>query len=203
MFQFRKISCHLIKHKLSYILLLILIIIGFISGCFYTNFLSDGEFLDAGIQAEEFIKRAKEHELNLNLMLSEELSTYLLIALCSLFLPGFIPTVFLVFKWGFSSGFFLTFLIKYFAMKGFFLGGLFLLTNLLFFLFSLLLIANKSLSLNRYLLCAALHRAPSKQNLSEELITMTIITLIAVGMVTLGVFLKFLLLSPLSNYLFL
>ena len=65
-------------------------------------------------KAEEFIKIAKENELDFRLMLCEELSSYLLIALFSLFLPGFLFTIFLVFKWGFSTGFCLTFLVKYF-----------------------------------------------------------------------------------------
>jgi len=202
LFQFRKIAYHFKEHKFSYSLLLILIVLGFLVGCFYTNFLSESDFFSAGIQAEEFIKQAKEHELSFRLMLSEELSTYLLIALFSLFLPGFIPTIFLVFKWGFSSGFFLTFLIKYFAMKGFFLGGLFLITNLMFFLPALMILARKSLSVNKYLLASALQHHSSKTSLPQELLTTSVITLATSFMVAIGVSLKFTLLSPLSNYLF-
>ena len=203
MFLFRKISCHVKERKMIYLFLITFVFIGFLCGCFYTNLVSEAEFSDAGVQAEEFIKGAKENELSFRLMLSEELSSYLLIALFSLFLPGFLPTIFLVFKRGFSTGFFLTFLVKYFSAKGFLLSGMFLLCNLLFFLPALLMLTNQSLSVNRFLITSALHKFAAKQTLFSELLGMTITTVGSILSVTVGVSLKFLLLSPLCHYLFL
>lgn len=203
MFLLHKISCHIKEHKFSYLLLLSVTFVGFLSGCFYCNLISDSELQDAGMQAEEFIKIAKENELDFRLMLSEELSSYLLIALFSLFLPGFLFTIFLVFKWGFSTGFFLTFLVKYFAVKGFFLSGVFLLLHLVFFLPTLLATANQSLSVNRFLIAASLRGAPAKKSLLSELLVMAIFTLVALLTVMLGVALKVTVLTPLCNYLFL
>lgn len=155
------------------------------------------------MQAEEFIKIAKENELDFRLMLCEELSSYLLIALFSLFLPGFLFTIFLVFKWGFSTGFFLTFLVKYFAVKGFFLSGLFLFLQLVFLLPALLATANQSLSVNRFLIASSLRGAPAKNSLISELLVMAIITLAVILFVMLAVGLKLTILPPFCNYLFL
>ncbi|MBR5240169.1 MAG: hypothetical protein IKW04_06315 [Clostridia bacterium] len=203
MFLLHKISCHIKEHKFSYLLLLCIIFVGFLSGCFYCNLISDTELRDAGMQAEEFIKIAKENELDFRLMLCEELSSYLLIALFSLFLPGFLFTIFLVFKWGFSTGFFLTFLVKYFAVKGFFLSGLFLFLQLVFLLPALLATANQSLSVNRFLIASSLRGAPAKNSLISELLVMAIITLAVILFVMLAVGLKLTILPPFCNYLFL
>lgn len=203
MFLFRKLSCHFRKHKLSYLILLILVLLGFLAGCFYANLISESEFTQAGKAAEQFISEAKANELSFRLMLSEELSPFLFIAFFSLFLAGILPSVFLLFKWGFSSGFFLTFLVKCFFLKGFFLGGFFLFLNLLFFLPSLLFLTNQSIRLNRFIMACVSHQVSTKRTITEELIGMSAVTLIAILGVSTGVFLKFLLLSPLCNYLFL
>ena len=198
-----KISAHFKSQKRVYILLLATCLLGFLIGCFYSNLISNADFTDAGSRAEEFIKQAKEHELNFQLMLSEELSVYLFIALFSLFLFGVIPTVFLVFKWGFSAGFFMTFLVRYFSMKGFFLGGLFLIMNLIFFLPALLLLSAKSVKTNGFLLTSVFNRNSHGSTLAEELLGLAVVTFGAVLLVSLGVFFKILLLPPLCGYLFL
>ncbi len=203
MFLLRKISCHFKTQQFTYLILLAVVFTGFLAGCFYAGLISADELLQAGEQAEQFIKEAKANELSFQLMLSEELSPYLFIALFSLFLFGLLPSGFLVFKWGFSLGFFLTFLVKCFSLKGFFLGGLFLFLNLLFFLPSLLVLTAKSLSVSRFLLTCALHRASPKKTLWEELIGMTFVILGTVLTVSAGVCVKFFLLPPISNYLFL
>ena len=203
MLLFQKLTYRLTEQKLSCFLLLILIFIGFLSGCFCIHLISDTEFFNAGVQAEEFIRAAKNKELNFYLIFQEEFSPYLLIGLCSLFLPGFIFVCFLVFKWGFSLGFFLTFLVKYFFLKGFFLGGVFLLLNLIFFFAPLIFLANQSLSLNHYLIRCALRKTPSKQTLVSEFFYTAIATLLAALAVMLGVASEVWLLTPLCNYLFL
>lgn len=203
MFLFQKIFCHIKEQKLFYIFLLILLLIGFLSGCFYTNLISDADFYEAGVQAEEFIKQAKENELSFHLMLTEELSSYLLIALFSLFLFGGFPIVFLVFKHGFSTGFFLTFLVKCFSMKGFFLGGTFLFFEFLCFLPPLLWLTHQSLSVNRFLISSVLHKSSSHSTLPSELIAIAIALLVTVITVALGVSFKVFILPPLTNYLFL
>ncbi len=203
MFLFRRISSHIQKHKFSYLLLLILVSLGFLAGCFYANLISETEFSQAEIQAEQFIKEAKSKELSFRLMLSEEMSPFLFIAVFSLFLPGIFPIVFLLFKWGFSSGFFLTFLVKCFVMKGFFLGGVFLFFNLMFFLPVLLFLSKQSLKTNRFILTAVFKRASYHQSITQELLGLAAAALISLIFVTLGVSLKFLVLPPLCNYLFL
>ncbi len=203
MFLFRKIYCHLKEQRFLYLLLLAVIFAGFLTGCFYANLISSADFSIAEEQAEQFIKEAKASELSFQLMLFEELFPYLCIALCSLFLFGFLPTGFLVFKWGFTSGFFLTFLVKCFSVKGFFLGGFFLLPTLLLFLPTLVVLSTKSLAVNRFLWGCALHRPPARQNLWEELTGIVLVTLGTLLSVSVGVFVKFILLPPLANYLFL
>ncbi len=203
LFLFRKISSHIQEHKFSYLVLLILVSLGFLAGCFYANLISDAEFTQAELQAEQFIREAKTNELSFRLMLSEELSPFLFIALFSLFLPGLFPIVFLLFKWGFSSGFILTFLVKCFVLKGFFLGGLFLFFHLVFFLPVLLLLSRQSIKLNRFILTAVFQRASHKHTVTEELLALAIATLSASVCVILGVTLKFLVLPALCNYLFL
>ena len=203
MFLFRKIYCHFKEQRFLYLLLSAIVFVGFLAGCFYANLISSADFLQAEEQAEQFIKNAKAGELSFQLMLLEELSPYLCIVLCSLFLFGFLPMGFLVFKWGFSSGFFLTFLVKCFFVKGFFLGGFFLFPTLLLFLPSLAVLSAKSLEVNRFLLGCALHRTPSGQNLWEHLIGIALVSLGTLFIVFAGVLVKFLLLPPLTNYLFL
>ena len=203
MFLFRKISGHTRERKGSYLILLILVCLGFIAGCFYANLISATEFTDAQSQAEQFIKEAKSHELSFRLILSEEASSFLFICFFALFLPGFIPIVFLVFKWGFSSGFFLTFLVKCFFLKGFFLGGFFLLVTLLFLLPALLFLATQCLRVNRLFLSCVFSRSSLRQTMLDELLGLAILAMLALSFVTLGATVKYFILPPLCNYLFL
>lgn len=203
MLWFRKLTCHFKEKKLSYLILALLVFLGFFAGCFYANLVSEAEFSKGYQQANLFIEEAKNNSLSFYLMLTEELSSLLLIAFFSLVLFGFLPVVFLIFKWGFSLGFFLTFLVKCFALKGFLMGGMFLLVSLIFFLPPLLVLAGKSLSFSLFLFSSAMQKAPFGKSLSRELLGMGIMTLATGTAVALGVFVKFLLLPPLLGYLFL
>ena len=192
MHLFRKLTYHFKDNKASYLLLAFLIFLGFFAGCFYANLVSDTEFSVGHQQAKLFIESAKTNSLSFYLMLIEELSPYLLMAFFSLVLFGFLPTVFFVFKWGFSQGFFLTFLVKFF-----------LIISLIFLLVPLLVIAKKSLAFSFFLFSSVLHKSSLKRTLSQELVGMSVVVLAAGIFVTLGVFIKFLLLPPLLGYLFL
>lgn len=203
MFLFGKISGHIRSRKGAYLLLLILISLGFLAGCFYANLITATEFGEAQAQAEQFIKEAKLNELSFRLILSEELSSFLFICFFALFLPGFIPIIFLLFKWGFSSGFFLTFLVKSFFLKGFFLGGFFLFVTLIFFLPALLFLALQCLRVNRLILHCVFQRTSPRQTVSDELLGLAVATLLALILVTLGATLKCFVLPSLCNYLFL
>lgn len=199
----QKLTHHFKEKKATYLLLAFLVFLGFFAGCFYANLISDTEFSGGYQQAELFIEGAKNNSLSFHLMLTQELSPYLLILFFSLGLLGCPAIIFLVFKWGFSLGFFLTFLVKCFSLKGFFLGGVFLLVSLIFLLIPLLVLTRKSLSVSLFLLSSALHKASLKKSLSEELIGLGILALTAILFVTLGVFVKYLLLPPFVEYLFL
>ncbi len=203
MLLWSKLSDYLKPQKHFFTVLLAICFLGFLAGCFYSNLISDTDFSNAGIQAEEFIKQAKENGLSFQLMLSEELSPALFIAAFSLFLPGLIPIVFLIFKWGFSTGFFMTFLVRYFSMKGFFLSGFFLITNLCIFLPALLILSIKSIKTNVFLLTAVLSRITHKTTIWEEILGLTVATLVAILLIAFGTAIKTLLLPSLCSYLFL
>ncbi len=198
-----KLSDYFKAQKHFYLGLLAVCFLGFLAGCFYSNLISDTDFANAGIQAEEFIRQAKEHELSFHLIVSEELSPVLFIAAFSMFLPGFLPILFLVFKWGYSASFFMTFLVRYFSMKGFFLGGFFLLTNLFIFLPAMMIVSVKSIKTNCFFLASVSGRATRNFSVWGELSGLAVTTLAAILLIAVGTAIKILLLPPLCNYLFL
>ena len=203
MFQFGKLKNHLIQQRFCYLIMIALFIGGFFIGCFYANLSGEEGFKTALSSAEQFIHTAKKSELDYGLLFSEEISPYALILLSSLCLFGLPVMVFFVFKVGFSSGFFLTFLVKGFSLKGFFLGGIFLGVQLLFLLPALLVIGCGGYRMNLFLLSSVTHRLSPKRSLRNELLLLTVTFLFGAFWVLLGVSVKYLLLPPLCNYLFL
>ncbi len=198
-----KLSDYIKTQKYSYLGILAICLLGFLAGCFYSNLISDTDFTDAGVRAEEFIRQAKENELSFHLMISEELSPALFIAAFSLFLPGLIPILFLIFKWGYSAGFFMTFLVRYFSTKGFFLGGFFLLMNLFIFLPAILVISVKSIKTNCFFLASVSGHPVRNTTVFGELSGLAVTTLVAILLISVGTAVKILLLPSLCNYLFL
>ena len=203
MFQFGKLRNHLIQQKFVYLIILSLFILGFFIGGFYANLPETGDFKDALTQAEQFILASKSSNLDFKLLFSEDITPYLFIFASSLFLFGLPVMVFFVFKTGFSSGFFLTFLIKAFGLKGFFLGGVFLLIQIVCSLPALLIVTCRSYYTNRFLLCAVTHQLSLKQSLKTELLLLTTSFLLGCLLMLLGVTAKTFLLPPICNYLFL
>lgn len=203
MLQLGKIRNHIVKYRNYCLAILALFLLGFFIGCFYANLCGETDF-ETGLQsASLFIEAAKKSELDYQLLLFEESLPYLLIAGSALCLFGIPVITFLVFKTGFSVGFFLTFLVKGLALKGFFLGAVFLLVQVLFFLPALLVIAIQSFRTNLFLLFACTHRLSPKQSLKNELLFLAVALFSGVLLLFLGVGIKYLSLPPLCNYLFL
>ncbi|MBO5408640.1 MAG: stage II sporulation protein M [Clostridia bacterium] len=203
MFQFGKLRNHFTRQKFCYLLILILFIFGFFIGGFYANLSQPQDFSEALSTAEQFISSSKNANLNFKLLFSEEITPYLLILLSSLCIFGLPIMVFFIFKTGFSSGFFLAFLIKGFGLKGFFLGGLFLFVQVLFLLPALLIISARCWYTHQFLLCAITHRLSPKQSLKNELLLLSASFLLGCILVLLGVTIKAFLLPHICNYLFL
>ena len=154
--QFSKITKHIIRHRLEYLLILLLFLAGFLVGCANSNLISQTEFSDSRETAEEFIRLAKEKTLDWRLLFSEEIRHFFSVLILSFFLFGLPVIWFLIFKAGFSLGFFLAFLVKAFSLKGFFLGSFFLFCYLVFVLPPFLVVSRRALSLNRFLIASVL-----------------------------------------------
>ncbi len=203
MFQSGKLRNHLTNQKICYLIILALFILGFFIGGFYANLAEQDAFSEALNLANRFIESSKQSTPDIRLLFSEEITPYLFIFLSSLWLAGLPVMIFFVFKSGFSFGFFLTFLIKAFGLKGFFLGGLFLLIQIVCLLPALLVVSCRCYYTNRFLLCAITHRLSPKQSVKTELLLLISAFMLGSLMVLLAVTLKAFLLPILCRYLFL
>lgn len=193
---------HLLQQKFYYLGIFLLFFTGFLIGSFYSNTVSQTDFELSKQTAENFISSAKTNALDYRLIFWEDFSPCLIISLSGLILFGFAGTVFFLFKAGFSAGFFLSFLMKAFSMKGFFLGSLFLWCQLLFLLPAITAISLCSFRINLFFLHCTLHRAPAKQSLKSELFLHITALLICGILVACSALIKCWLLPPLCRYLF-
>lgn len=202
MLQFVKLKHHIFQYKFYYLTVFLLFLAGFLIGGFYSNMVSATDFNTAKETADVFIASAKNHDLDYRLILWEDFAPYLWIFFCGIFLFGFSGTFFFSFKNGFSTGFFLSFLIKAFSMKGFFLSGFFLFCELLFFLPALLLVSVRSLRMSFLITGSTLHTYPTKHNIKAELFLYLVCFFTGTLLSATGSMVKFFLLSPFCNYLF-
>ena len=202
LFTFTKLKHHLFQYKFHYLTIFALFLVGFFIGGFYSNALSASDFSSAKETAEAFISSAKAHTLDYRLMLWEDVSCFLWIFLSGIVLFGFPGTLFFNFKCGFSAGFFLCFLIKAYALKGFILSIFFLFCQLLFVLPALLLITAKALHISLFITSCTLRTHISKTSIKSELFLYVCHFLISVIIAGTGTMIKFFLLPALCNYLF-
>ncbi len=202
MLQLGTLKRHLLQQKLYYLGIFLLFIIGFLIGSFYSNTVSQTDFELSTQAAENFIASAKNNALEYRLIFWEDLSPCLTVFFSGLVLFGFVGTLFFLFKAGFSAGFFLSFLMKAFSIKGFFLGSLFLCCQLLFCLPALIAISFRSFHINLFFLNCTLHRAPAKQSLKSELFLQITALLVCSVLVACSALIKCWLLPPLCRYLF-
>jgi uncharacterized membrane protein SpoIIM required for sporulation len=125
-----------------------------------------------------------------------------LIILCAFFLLGIPVILFLVFKSGYSLGFFVSFLIKGFFMKGFFLGLYLLLFNLFFVIPVIVIISTNSIEINKYVINAITKKYTQSRSYKSYIIVFIVIVIICIFYMTLGAYVKTLLLPKITNYLF-
>lgn len=202
MHQFGNLKHHFFQYKFYYLIIFVLFLAGFLVGGFYSNLVSSSDFNTAKETADAFILSAKNRELNYQLILWEDFPPYLWIFFCGFFLFGFSGTLFFSFKNGFSTGFFLSFLIKAFSLKGFFLSGFFLFCELLFFLPALLFVSVRSLRISSLITSSTLRPCSLKHNIKAELFWYLVCFAASALLSVTGSMVKFFLVSPLCNYLF-
>ncbi len=202
MLQLGTLKQHFIQYKFLYLGIFVLFFIGFFIGGFYANTVSYTDFETAKSSAELFISSAKSHSLDYRLILWEDLTPYLWMFLFGIVLLGFPGILYFLFQRGFSTGFFLSFLIKAFSMKGLFLAGFFLICELLFFLPALLLLTAGATRINLFLLRSTMHTYRLKQNLKSELFYYLFTFLLSISLVAIGGITKHFFLPPFCRYLF-
>lgn len=202
MLQLGTLKQHFMQYKFLYLFIFILFFIGFLIGGFYANTVSYADFEVAKSNADLFISSAKRSSLDYRLILWEDLTPYLWLFLCGLVLLGFPGILYFLFQRGFSTGFFLSFLIKAFSMKGLFLACFFLVCEVLFFLPALILLTAGATRINLFSLRSTLHTYRMKQSLKSELLYYLFAFLFSVSLVALGGITKYFFLPPLCSYLF-
>lgn len=190
------------KNKFRYLALFILLMAGFIVGSVYSNAIGAEEFSDSVASAQAFIKASKERSLSFDALIAEEANPVLLILVSGLFLFGFVPALFFVFKSGFSTGFFLSFLVKAFSLKGFFLGCFFLLSDFIFLFPAIMISAYRALRINCFVLGALKSRHPSRTGFKGELVALVGTACAAILLTLAEATVKFFLLPALTGYLF-
>lgn len=196
------IKHHLLQYKFYYLGIFVLFLSGFLVGAFYSNGVSQEEFAIARETAEAFIESSKKSTPEFGLIFGEDFAPCLTLSFTGLILFGGIGTVYFLFRTGFSAGFFLSFLIKAFQMKGFFLSSLYLCCQLLFLLPAITVISFRALHLNLFFLSCTLRRASPRQSLKSELFLLFAALLAGSVAVALSTLTKCWLLPPLCRYLF-
>ena len=202
MLQCGTLKQHLTQYKFLYLGIFCLFFLGFLIGGFYANTVSYADFETAKSSADLFISSAKTHHLDYRLILWEDLTPYLWMFLSGMVLLGFPGILYFLFQRGFSTGFFLSFLVKAFSMKGLFLASFFLICELFFFLPALLLLTAGATRMNVFLIRSTLSSCRSKQTLKSELFYYLVIFLTGLTLVATGGVTKYFLLPSLCSYLF-
>lgn len=134
MFGIFSIKSHFDKTKQAWLTAILIIFIGFVFGAFYSNAVTEKNFADYKTFLDEWTKNAPlSFDSPMTSVFSvSDITTLLLVFLWSFFLFGKPASGFFSFKSGFSLGFFVSFLIKVFGMKGF-AAGMYILFNYLVF----------------------------------------------------------------------
>lgn len=202
MLQPGNIKKYFLDHRLLYLSVIFILFAGFFTGGIWIRNITEAEFLESITASEDFIQSAKQQETNYLLMLSEGVRPYWLLLAASLFLAGLPFVVFFLFQAGFSSGFFLTFLVKAFGMKGLLLSCIFLFLEIVFFLPALALLGGQCLLMSRYIAASATHHATGTKSFKSVAAALVCTFGLCILWAAAGISIKYCLLPPVCRYLF-
>jgi hypothetical protein len=183
---------------------LLLYAAGFAVGAMYSNFINDASFSETSESLRVFIENlaAGGNSLRFQDLFAADFTPSAEAFFMGFFLIGIPATLFFVFKAGFSLGFFVTFLIKAFSMKGFFMGMYFLFYNLILFLPILSVIAVNSININRYIIGCVSKKYTMQRNFGPTAAAYIIVFAVCALIAVLSVNLKIVLLPRIARYLF-
>ena len=204
MFQITNIKDYIKNNRFIYFGVLILYTLGFIIGGVYSNFISDSTFIQSLESTKEFFKGVmiSQDAINLRELIIGDITPFVVVSLCGILLAGLPFTLYFVFKSGFSLGFYISFLINAFSLKGFYLGMFYLVMNLAIVLPALTTIAVSSLDLNLYILASVNKNRPAQRSFAGLIVAYAFMVIAGLVLTVLSTNLKALLLPDIIKFLF-
>lgn len=151
LFGFFKLSYqkkYLKENRQVYFLSSIIIFLGFLAGAFYSNSVSQENYISYSEVLKTYVSGAR-NSINLIGDTSQDIKNILLIFFWSFFLFGKPFSAFFAFKSGFSIGFFISFFVKVYSFKGFITGMAILLNYVLFLALPLIILTAWSFNINK------------------------------------------------------
>ena len=204
MFRISIIKNYIKDNRALFFGIIILYFIGFIVGGIYSNFIDEAVFLSSLDNTGEFFKSlmVSGDAVNLRELIIADAAPILIIAACGIFLAGFPLILFLIFRSGFSLGFYICFLIKAFSLKGFYLGMFYLFLNLLLVLPALTVISANATDINLYMLAVINKKYAAQRNFSVSAASCVFVLILCLLLIVFSANLKALLLPLIVKFLF-
>lgn len=182
-FSFSNAKNYIREKRQVYFLSAVIIFIGFLSGAFYSNALSQETFGKYAEILSGYVKNGQT-ELFGGFNLSSDVKNLLLIFFWSFFLFGKPFSGFFAFKSGFSVGFYISFFVKVYSLKGFFTGMCVLFLYVIFALLPLAALTALSFEINSEITASTFGHSKSK--IKETLPRYLLVFLLALLSVLLG-----------------
>ena len=204
LFQITNIKGYIKNNKFIYIGVLLLYFLGFAIGGLYSNFINDAVFFQSLDATKELFKSLliSKDAIDIKNLMITDLTPVIIIALCGITLIGLPFILFFIFKSGFSLGFYISFLIKAFSIKGFYLGMFYLFLNLLLILPAITAISVNSLELNIYILTNANKKYAAQRSFSSLIAICVFILVLSILLTVFSTNLKAMLLPDIVKFLF-
>ena len=204
MLQITNIKNYIKNNKFIFFGVITLYFLGFLIGSVYSNFIDDTAFLSSYDTTKDFLKSLmiSEQALNLKELIVSEITPACMIAICGIMLLGLPVVLYLIFKSGFSLGFYITFLIKAFSLKGLYLGMFYLFLNLIVVLPAITLISANSIEFNLYILACVNKKYAVQRNFAVSVVIYVFILILCLLLLALSANLKFGLLPAVVKFLF-
>ena len=198
-FNFSGTKNYLKENRQVYLLVSLIIFAGFVAGAFYSNSISSASYASYSEVLRTYVSGA-ESDANLFPDTSSDIKNLIQIFFWSFFLFGKPFSGFFAFKSGFSLGFFISFFVKVYSIKGFLTGMAILFDYVVFMAFPLIILTAWSFNVNTNITKAVF--ASSKNETKRLLFPYFMIFLFSILMTLIGNYINVLLIPKIMNALF-
>ena len=197
--SFNRQKNYLKESRQVYLIASLIIFFGFLSGAFYSNYISSENYSSYSEVLKNYVGAIKDNSV-LTKSISSDIINIIYIFLWSFFIFGKPLLLFFAFKSGFSIGFFVSFFVKVYSFKGFLTGMAILFNYLIFLALPLIILTSWSFNINTSITNSVF--SSQKTNFKKMLVPYLLIFILSVFLTFIGNFLNTLIITKIMRALF-